>query len=169
MILCRTQQQVKNFNNLNFTLLNGRGHKPGILTNLIHLSCIYLAALTTESSELVKLREELLWCQLGWAMCLPRLEIMTGQSGKKCNVCQRKGELVQMRVPRSGPAQLTLCPRVIFKPGSTWGPAQLGLIHWLTHNTCWMNRPVDPPSQANLAGSIHLVGLADPLYQSLKK
>ena len=70
-------------------------------------ACIDLATLTTESSQSVKLRE-LLWCQLGPAMCLPRLEIMTGQRGKKCNVCQRKGQLVQMRVPRSGPAQLTL-------------------------------------------------------------
>ena len=59
--------------------------------------------------------------------------------------------------------------QVIFKPGSTWGLAQLGLIHWLTHNTCWMNSLVDPPSQANLAGLIHLVGLADPQDQSLKK
>ena len=71
-------------------------------------ACIYLAALTTESSQLVKLREELLWCQLGCAMCLSRLEIMTAQRGKKCNVCQRKGELVKMRVPSSGLAQLTL-------------------------------------------------------------
>ena len=35
---------------------------------------------------------------------------MTRQSRKKCNVCQRKGELVHMRVPRSGPAQLSLYP-----------------------------------------------------------
>ena len=28
---------------------------------------------------------------------------------------------------------------------------------------------VDPPSQANLAGSVHLVGLANPQYQSLRK
>ena len=108
MILCRTQQQVKNFNNFIFNLLNGLGRKLGILTDLIDLSCIYLAALTTESSQLVKLREELLWCQMGWAMCLPGLEIMTGQSRKKCNACERKGELVHMRVPRSGLAQLTL-------------------------------------------------------------
>ena len=76
------------------------GFEPG--------ACIYLAALTTDSSQLVKLRDELLYCQLGQALNLPGLEIMTRQRGKKCNVCQRKGELVKLRVPRSGLAQLTL-------------------------------------------------------------
>ena len=126
VILCRTQQQVKNFNNFIFNLLNGLGHKLGILTDLIHLSCIYLPALTTESSQLVKLREELLWCQLGRAMCLPRLEIMTRQSRKKCNVCQRKGELVQMRVPTSGPAQLTLYLRSYLSLGAHGAWPNLG-------------------------------------------
>ena len=83
LILCRTQQEVKNFNNFIFNLLNGLEQKLGILTDLSHLSFIYLAALTTQSSQLVKLREELVWCQLGWAMCLPGLETMTGQSRKK--------------------------------------------------------------------------------------
>ena len=83
-------------------------------------------------------------------------------TGKKYVLVNRGGTKIR-------PGPVDIIPRVIFKPGSTWGPAQLGLIHWLTHITCWMNRPVDPPSQANLAGSIHLVGLADPLYQSLKK
>ena len=38
VILCRTQQQVKNFKNFIFNSLNGPGHKLGILTDLIHLS-----------------------------------------------------------------------------------------------------------------------------------
>ena len=91
MILCRTQRQVKNFNNFIFNLLNGLGHKLGILTDLIHLSCIYLPALITESSQLVKLREELLWCQLGRAMFLPRLEIMTGQR-ERCVMSAKEKE-----------------------------------------------------------------------------
>ena len=51
------------------------------------------------------------------------------------------------------------------------GPALfLGLIHQLTHNTCWMNRLVDPPSKANLAGSIKLSGgLGWPIIPVLKK
>ena len=37
-ILCRTQQEVKNFNNFNFNSLSGWGHKPGMLSNVMHLS-----------------------------------------------------------------------------------------------------------------------------------
>ena len=37
-MLCRTQQEEKNFNNDIFNSSNGPEHKPGILTNLIHLS-----------------------------------------------------------------------------------------------------------------------------------
>ena len=38
VILHQTQQQVKKFNNFKFNLLNGLVYKPGMLTDLIHLS-----------------------------------------------------------------------------------------------------------------------------------
>ena len=38
MILRRTQQEVKNFNIFIFNSLNGPGQKPGMLSDVIHLS-----------------------------------------------------------------------------------------------------------------------------------
>ena len=38
VILRRTQQEVKNFNNFNFNSSNGPGHKLGKLSKLMHLS-----------------------------------------------------------------------------------------------------------------------------------
>ena len=45
----------------------------------------------------------------------------------------------------------------------------LGLIHQLSHNTHCIQFIGWPTIQGKLAGSIHLVGLADPQYQFLKK
>ena len=38
VILHRTQQEVENFNNFIFNFLNGLGHKPGMLSDVMHLS-----------------------------------------------------------------------------------------------------------------------------------
>ena len=37
-MLSDVMQEVKNFNNFNFNSLNGLGHKPGMLSNVMHLS-----------------------------------------------------------------------------------------------------------------------------------
>ena len=38
VILYRTQQEVKNYNNFNFNSLNGPGQEPGMLSDVMHLS-----------------------------------------------------------------------------------------------------------------------------------
>ena len=80
------------------------GFEPG--------ACIYPAALTTESSQLVKLRKELLWCQLGQAIYLPRLEIMTGQMGKK-KCMPKKRRVGKNEGTKIRPSPVYIIPRVL--------------------------------------------------------
>ena len=46
LVLYRTQQEVKNFNNFIFNSLNRPGKKPGMLSNVIHLSRRFCAKLS---------------------------------------------------------------------------------------------------------------------------
>ena len=134
---------------------------------------IYLAALTTESSPW-SYGKNCCGANLGQAMHLPRLEIMTGPGKEVC--LPKKRRVSKKGGTKIRPGWVDIIPGVILST-SAWEdmvPSPVSSYSW-GWSISWLiihielNSSVEPPFKANLAGSIHLVGLADPQYQFLKK